>query len=184
MAPTSTRSPPPGKLVWSVQLPISYPSDPQQLGPEPLPGRRLHHPRRDLRIQPRRQDPLVLPPLLRERDAQPPEPRRAAAGRLDRRQRRLPRPGRDHRPAKQEDRLAIRPYGSPGPRPRPSPHSRTVSTCWPRTGPPRPTRIRAERELLRRPGGGELFTFSWRLLGRPVAFPHAIWIDRFRRSDP
>ena len=23
-----------GKLVWSVQLPIEYPSDPQQLGPD------------------------------------------------------------------------------------------------------------------------------------------------------
>ena len=38
------RNHPAGKLLWSLHLPIAYPSDPQQLGPEPLPRRRLHRP--------------------------------------------------------------------------------------------------------------------------------------------
>ena len=58
---------PAGKLVWSVQLPIEYPSDPQQLGPRSLPRRRLLRPRRPLRVQPRWQDPLVLPSSLTAR---------------------------------------------------------------------------------------------------------------------
>ena len=70
-----------GKLVWSVQLPIAYPSDPQQLGPDRYLVADYTDPGRHLRVQPRGQDPLVLPPLLRARDARPPEPRRAAAGR-------------------------------------------------------------------------------------------------------
>ena len=79
------------RSVWSVQLPIAYPSDPQQLGPNRYLVADYAEARRHLRVQPRRQDPLVLPPVLRAGDARPPEPRRAAAGRPDRRQRRLPR---------------------------------------------------------------------------------------------
>ena len=43
------------------------PLRPPAARPRPLPGRRLHRPRRHLRVQPRRQDPLVLPPVLRRR---------------------------------------------------------------------------------------------------------------------
>ena len=41
-APGSMRSRPQRSRVWSVQLPIGYPSDPQQLGPDLLSARRLH----------------------------------------------------------------------------------------------------------------------------------------------
>ena len=51
----------PGKLVWSVQLPIDYPSDPQQLGPNRYLVADYTHARRDLRVQPRAARSLVLP---------------------------------------------------------------------------------------------------------------------------
>ena len=107
-----------GRLVWSTHLPIAYPSDPQQLGPESLPGRRLRPPGRRVRVRPRRQDPLVLPPRLGRRDARPSEPRRAIPRRAHRGHRRLSRPGRPDRPADEADRLAVRPRPTsrePGP---------------------------------------------------------------------
>ena len=110
------------------------PLRPPAARPRPLPRRRLHEAGRDLRIQPRREDPLVLQPLLGQPDAQPPEPRRAPPQRADRDQRRLPRPGRDHRPEDEEDRLAVRRHRLTRDRARTTSTSPTASTCSPPNG--------------------------------------------------
>ena len=70
-----------GHLVWSAHLPIAYPSDPQQLGPDRYLVADYARPGGRLRVQPGRPHPLVLPPRLGGRDARPPEPCRALPGR-------------------------------------------------------------------------------------------------------
>ena len=51
-----------GKLVWSVQLPIAYPSDPQQLGPDRYLVADYTDPGGIYEFDRAGQDPLVLPP--------------------------------------------------------------------------------------------------------------------------
>jgi hypothetical protein len=50
-----------GTLAWTVHLPISYPSDPQQLGPDRYLIADYASPGGDPGVQPRRPDPLPLP---------------------------------------------------------------------------------------------------------------------------
>ena len=154
----------PGKLVWSVQLPISYPSDPQQLGPDrylvadyATPGGIYEFNRAGKILwsyHPSSGNGMLNHPSLAER-----LPSGLIAANDDYRDRVVIIDPRTKKIVWQYGRT-----GSPGRGPATS-TSPTASTCWPRTGPPRPTRIRAERELLRRPGGGELSPFLGVRLG-------------------
>src|SRR6476619_2537196 len=60
----------------------------------------------------------------------------------------------------------------------------TVLTYWPRTGPHRPTRIRAERELLRRLGGGEPSPFLGVRLGGPLPSLTQYGSTEFEGANP
>ena len=85
--------------MWTVQLPIAYPSDPQQLGPDlylvadyTKPGGILEFTREGRIV-------WTYRPTGGDGHARPSEPGRAPAQRTDRRERRLPPPRRAHRPA-------------------------------------------------------------------------------------
>ena len=105
---------PAGKLVWTVQLPISYPSDPQQLGPDRYliadyasPGQILEFNREGTILVP-------LPGCVGTGDAQPPLAGRTAAERRVHDQRRLQRPhGRD-RPGHRRAGVAVRHHRQAG----------------------------------------------------------------------
>ena len=99
---------PGGKLVWTTQLPISYPSDPQQLGPDRYliadyasPGQILEFNRAGHILY--RYHPASGPG-----HAQPPLAGRTAAQRRLHGQRRLQRPDGRDRPGHQGARVAVR----------------------------------------------------------------------------
>ena len=68
-----------GHLVWSTHLPIAYPSDPQQLGPNRYLVADYTRPGGIYEFNRGGPHPLVVPPSLGARDARPPQPRRASS---------------------------------------------------------------------------------------------------------
>ncbi len=98
--PGPVRHPRPGRL------PIGRPA--RSEGQRP--GRRLLGDRVGPEGEPARSRAVAVPGGVGARAARPPEPRDPAAGRDDRRERRLPPSRRGHRPDDQAHRLAVRPH--------------------------------------------------------------------------
>ena len=103
-----------GSLVWDVQLPIGYPSDPQQIGPDRYLVADYESPGGIVEFNREGQDPLPLPADVGPGEAQPPLIGRASAVRRVPVERRLQRPhGRD-RPGNRRAGLAVRRHREPG----------------------------------------------------------------------
>ena len=103
-----------GGLVWAVKLPIGYPSDPQQIGPDRYLIADYESPGAIVEFNRRRAGPVPVPTGGRAGRAQPPLARRAiAVGRVHA-ERRLQRPDGSYRPQHWRARLAVRPDGSGG----------------------------------------------------------------------
>ena len=115
-----------GRLVWTTHLPISYPSDPQQLGPDRYliadyarPGQILEFNRAGHILY--RYHPASGPGY-----AQPPLADRTAAQRRLHGQRRLQQPHGGHRSGDRGTRLAVRRHRQEGPRAGQTAHPRRL----------------------------------------------------------
>ena len=105
---------PHGKLVWTAQLPISYPSDPQQLGPDRYLIADYASPGQILEFNRAGPHPVPLPPGVRAGHARPSLAGRTAAQRRLHGQRRLQQPhGRD-RPGHRSAGVAVRHHRQAG----------------------------------------------------------------------
>ena len=113
-----------GHVVFSVRVPVAYPSDAQLDAQGNVVVCDYSNPGAVVAVTPQGTLLWRYGPRVRCRPSRPPEPGRTARGRHGRPQRRLPRPGAARRPALGADPLAVRGDRSPGQRAGPPVHPR------------------------------------------------------------